>query len=192
MSKATIDIFGKILSNEVKRVTLNDIDAIVSPVDESFTLKWIQITNDIMNIVYKAYSKDAILLERWVLTLYPKNRQWWVDKLTPNNFPINDKDYRVLSPSENPFITTDTSVTVSGIVPKNTVQYILVNNYRLKKFVPFSSSWYYYANMDYDTMKDGINLYEIWFYGSSNQLLSTQLFTVVKEGKGPVSGEMIQ
>ena len=192
ITKTSIDVFGKILSSDVKRVTLNDIDAIVSPVDESFSLKWIVITNDIINIVYKVYSRESNLLERWVLTLYPKNRQSGVEKLTPNNFPINDKDYRVLSPTDNPYITTDTSVTVSGIVPKNTVQYILVNNYRLKKFVPYSSSWYYYANMDYDTMKDGINLYEIWFYGTNNQLLSTQLFTVVKEGKRAISGEVIQ
>lgn len=192
LTKSTFDVVGKILSSEVKRVTLDDIDAIVSPVDQSFTLKWLSVTTDIINLVYKVYGQDSTLLERGVLTLYPKNRQSWVDKLTPNNFPINDKDYRITSPSDNPFITTERSITVSGVVPKSIVQYILVNNYRLKKFVPYSSTWYYFANMDYDTMKDGINLYEIKFYGANNELLSTQLYTIVRESKRWVSGELLQ
>jgi hypothetical protein len=188
----TVDIIWELFSSEVQKVTINDIDAIVSPVDKSFMLKWVAMSNDITNIVYKAYAKDSTLLERWVITLYPKNRQSGTEKLTPTTFPINDRDYRVVSPSENPYITTDTSVTVSGTVPRNTVQYIMVNNYRLKKFVANSTTWYYYANMDYDTMKDGINLYEINFYGEWDQLLSKQLFTIVKEQKKMVSGEVIQ
>lgn len=192
ITTASVDIAGKILSKEVKRVTLNDTDAIVSPVDESFMLKGIPITNSIMNIVYKAYAQDATLLEKWVLTIYGKNVQSWTDKLTPTNFPINDKDYRITSPAENPYITTDTSVTVNGTVPKNTVKYIMVNNYRLKKFVAYSTAWYYYANMDYDTMKEGINLYEISFYWSNDEVLYKQLFTIVKEKKNTVSGELIR
>lgn len=188
----TIDVVGKILSKDVARITINDVDAILSPVDESFGLKGISMNSDIMNIVYKAYSKDSTILERGVLTLYPKNRQSGTDKLMPNNFPINDKDYRITNPTENPYKTTDSNVTVSGTVPKNTVQYIMVNNFRLKKFVPNSTTWYYYANADYDTMKEGINLYEIVFYGSNNQILYKQLFTIVKEKKGATSGEVIQ
>lgn len=107
-----------------------------------------------MNIVYKVYSKDSVILERGVLSLYPKNRQSGTEKLTPTNFPVNDKDYKILNPTENPYKTTDSSITVSGVVPKNTVQYIMVNNFRLKKFVPNSTTWYYYANADYDTMKE--------------------------------------
>mgnify|MGYP007083326284 CR=1 FL=1 len=145
-----------------------------------------------MNIVYKAYAQDATLLEKWVLTVYGKNVQAGADKLTPTNFPVNDKDYRITSPSENPYITTDTSVTVNGTVPKNTVKYIMVNNYRLKKFVAYSSTWYYYANMDYDTMKEWINLYEISFYWSNDEVLYKQLFTIVKEKKTTVSGELIR
>jgi len=49
--------------------------------------------------------------------------------------------------------------------------------------VPNSTAWYYYANTQNDTMKDGINLYNIKFYGADNTLLYTQLFTIVKESK---------
>ncbi len=42
-------------------------------------------------------------------------------------------------------------------------------------------------------MKEGINLYNIKFYGKDNSLLYTQVFTIVKELKNAtVSGEDIQ
>ncbi len=192
INSPTVDISGKMLSKDIKRVTFNDLDAIVSPVDESFSMKWVVVTGNIFNLVYKAYSKDTTLLERWVITLYPKNHQSGTDTLTPTNFPINDKQYTIYSPSENPYITTETSITVKWMVPKNIVQYIMVNNFRLKRFVPYSSSWYYYANSDTDTMKEGINLYEINFYGSNDELIYKRLFTIVKEQKRSISGETIQ
>ncbi len=185
----TLEVVGKILSKEVKRVTINDIDAIVSPVDASFSLRGMTLNGETLNLVYKAYSKDATLLEKWVLTLYPKNHQTWADKLTPTNFPVNDKDYKITSPLENPYSTTDANTTVRGIVPKNTIQYITVNNFRLKKFIPNSTSWYYFANISNDTLKEGINLYEIDFYGQNDTLLYKKLFTIVKEKKSTISGE---
>ena len=188
----TVDISGKLLSKDIKRVTMNDNDAILSPVNESFILKWVPINGNILNIVYKAYSKDATLLERGVITVYPKNRQAWTDRLTPTNFPVNDKAYTIFSPSENPYITTDSSITVKWTVPKDIVQYVMVNNFRLKRFVPYSSSWYYYANTDSDTLKEGINLYEINFYGANDELIYKRLFTIVKEKKVSLSWEIIQ
>ena len=39
-------------------------------------------------------------------------------------------------------------------------------------------------------MRDGINLYKIEFYGTKNDLLYTQLFTIIKESKNAtLSGE---
>lgn len=37
-------------------------------------------------------------------------------------------------------------------------------------------------------MKEGFNLYEIKFFGADGSLLSSQVFTIIKEG-GVVSGE---
>jgi len=69
------------------------------------------------------------------------------------------------------------------------VKYIVVNDYKLQKFVQNSNVWYYYANTQSETMKDGINLYNIKFYGNNGNLLYTQLFTIVKENKNVLSGE---
>jgi hypothetical protein len=122
------------------------------------------------------------MLERGVITLYTKNGATGSDKLVPTTFPTNDKNYRITSPSENPYRTTERAVTVSGVIPKDTVEYITVNGYKLKKFTPKSATWYYYANRDYETMAEGFNLYEIKFYSTNNTLLATQVFTIIKEG----------
>jgi hypothetical protein len=131
--------------------------------------------------VIKAFSKDNSLLERATLTV-SSNSTENKDKLVPTNFSTGDNNFRFTNPKENPYRTTEKSVTVSGIVPKNQVAYITVNGFRLKKFVPGSTSWYYYANITYATMREGFNLYEIRFYNSDNTLLSTQAFTIIKEG----------
>jgi hypothetical protein len=40
------------------------------------------------------------------------------------------------------------------------------------------------------TLKDGINLYTIDFYGNKDDILYTQLFTIIKESKNAtLSGE---
>lgn len=106
----------------------------------------------------------------------------------PTTFSTGDTKFRFTNPLENPYRTNDKAVTVSGVVPKDTVEYITVNGFRLKKFTPKSTTWYYYANTGYDTMKEGFNLYEIRFYGPDDTLITAQAFTIIKEGS-TVSGE---
>ena len=53
-----------LLSTEVSRVTFNDVDADISPVNESFSMEKFELQNGINNIVYKVYSASGIELER--------------------------------------------------------------------------------------------------------------------------------
>lgn len=113
-----------------------------------------------------------------------------VTRLIPTTSPISSKDFRIISPASNPFVMADRSIKVQGTVPKDTVSYILVNDYRLQKYLPNATNWYYFANMDANTLQDGINLYTIEFFGANNELLYTQLFTIIKENKNAtLSGE---
>lgn len=178
---STLKVEGRILNPLIARVMINDREAPINKQAQSFSLAGIPITSDTIDIVYKAYNDGGNILERGVLTLYSEEKKQGTDKLVPTTFPTSDKTFRILSPSENPYKTTLNSVTVSWSVPKNTVEYITVNNFRLKKFIPNGSTWYYYANTSYGTMKDWFNLYEIKFYDVNNTLLSTQLFTIIKE-----------
>lgn len=182
---SSLRVEWKILNPLVSKVMINDRDATLTKSTQSFYVTGIPITNDTIDIVYKAYNEWGNLIERGVLTLYSEEKKQGTDKLVPTTFPTSDKTFRILSPSENPYKTNLNSVTVSWSVPKNTIEYITVNNFRLKKFIPNSSSWYYYANISYGTMKEGFNLYEIKFHWANSVLLSTQLFTIIKEWGTP-------
>lgn len=176
-----VNIEGKILSTNVSKIMINDQEAIKKGTEWTFSVSQIPMNKDSIDIVYKAYDSGDNLLERGILTLYSTTKKQGTDKLVPTTFPTSDAVYKIISPGENPYKTSNSAVTVSGSVPKGTVEYITVNNFRLKKFIAKSTSWYYYANIAYGTMKDGFNLYEIKFYSSDNTLLSTQLFTIIKE-----------
>lgn len=187
----TVTVMGNLLSKEVKKVTINNIDATISPVNETFVLQNIPITSEIFDIVYKAYDGNNSLLESWVLTIFwSKGSLSANTSLIPETFPIATKDFKITFPSENPYSTTDSFIKVQWVVPKNTVDYIMVNDYRLQKFIPNSGTWYYFANIQTGTMQDWLNLYNIRFYKADGTLLYSQPFTIIKESKNAtVSGE---
>ncbi len=189
ISWSTVSVEGKILSQSVKKIVIDDQTVALNETSKSFRSSPIAVNSSTIDIVYKAFDAWNNLLERWVLSLYSWEKQTGTEKLIPKTFPTSDKDFRITSPTENPYKTNLTAVTVSGTAPKDAVEYITVNNFRLKKFVPGGTTWYYFANEEYQTMKEGFNLYEIRFYGRDNALLSTQLFTIIKESWKTLSWE---
>jgi hypothetical protein len=191
---ATIAVMGNILSKEVKRVTINNVDATVSPVNGTFVLQSVPVTGEVFDIVYKAYDANNTVLQVGVMSVFgSKSAAEANGKLIPETFPVSAKDFRITAPTANPYSTTEGFIKVQGTIPKGTVDYIIVNDYRLQKFIAKSSSWYYFANMDTGTMKDGLNLYTIKFYSADNTLLYSQPFTIIKESKNAtVSAELIR
>jgi hypothetical protein len=195
IKNSSFAVMGNVLSKEVKKVTINDVTATLSPVNQTFVLQNIAVNNDIMNIVYKTYWEDDRLLERGVISVFWTKSaiNEWSLKLVPDNSPVSNKDFPITFPVDNPYKTTDSLVRVEGSVPVDTVSYIMVNDYRLQKYLPGWAKWYYFANMQTETMKEWINLYTIRFYGKDNSLIYTQVFTIVKESKNAtISGEIIQ
>jgi hypothetical protein len=192
--ETTITVMGNILSKDVKRVTINNADAVVSPVNATFVLQGVPVTGEVFDIVYKAYDAGNTLLQVGVLSVYgSKGAAEANGKLVPETFPVSAKDFKITSPTTNPYSTTERFIKVQWTLPKNTVDHIVVNDYQLQKYIPNSGSWYYFANMDTGTMKDGLNLYTIKFYSADNTLLYSQPFTIIKESKNAtVSAEVIR
>lgn len=190
-NKPTVSINGTINSKDIKRITFNDKDAVISPVEETFRFADFPITLEINNVVYKVYSSEWKEIQKWVITIFGSKQMIQSNsKLIANNSPISSKDFQIVNPDANPFVTTDRNIKVQWIVPKDKVSYIIVNDYRLQKYIAGSTNWYYFANMDTETLKDGINLYTIKFFGINDELLYTQLFTIIKESKNvTLSGE---
>ncbi len=70
IKNSTFAVMGNVLSPEVKKVTINEVPATVSPVNQTFVLQNIQLSSEVMNLVYKAYGDNDRLLERSVITVF--------------------------------------------------------------------------------------------------------------------------
>jgi hypothetical protein len=144
------------------------------------------VTNEITNIVYKAFDTEWILLQKGAITIYAKKEKLeaTVEKPTVTAYPINDKNFRIIAPTENPYKTTEDVVKIQGTVNAGAVKYITINNYRLTSFKAWGTTWHYFANKDFGTLKDdSINTYEIKYFWMNGELLLKQQFTIIKEKK---------
>ncbi|MFA6090866.1 MAG: hypothetical protein WC774_03765 [Candidatus Gracilibacteria bacterium] len=182
----TVDIEGSLLNTSAIKVTINDKEALINKETKSFMYKGFPLVNGGNNIVYKAYDGDGNILAKGILTVYTSQKAGAENiqqKATVTTYPISDKDFRIIAPTENPYKTTDNVVRIEGRVNKGVVKYVTINDFKLSKFPQLGTSWYYFANKDFGTMNDGINLYTIKYYGTNDELLFTNLFTIVKEKK---------
>ncbi len=168
------------------KVTINDKESLLDKDQKNFTFKNFTLSSETNNLVYKAYDSDGAILAKGLLTVYTSKKAGTdsaTKKPTVTTYPISDKDFRIISPTSNPYKTTDNLIKIEGRVNKGVVKYITVNDFRLSKFPQLGTAWSYFANKDYGTMNDGINLYTIKYYGQNDELLFTNLFTIVKEQK---------
>lgn len=181
-----IDIEGKIVSSRIEKVTINDKEALLNKEVKTFSLKWFKLASSVNNLVYKTYDKDSLLISKWVLTIYSSNSKQDDKEITPKvtNYPISSKDFSMTTPWENPYKTSEDFVKIEWKISKAwAVKYITVNDYKLTKFSVWWTSWYYFANKNWGTMKDGINNYEVKFFWENDELLYTQMVIIVREDK---------
>jgi hypothetical protein len=109
----TLTVMGNLLSKDVKKVTINNIEATVSPVNESFVAQDIIVTGEVFDIVYKAYDANNSLLQVGVMSVFgSKNILDANNSLIPETFPVSAKDFKITSPSGNPYSTTDRFIKV--------------------------------------------------------------------------------
>lgn len=180
----TINIEWSIVSDNVVKISVNDKIASIDTEAKTFVLKDFLLSDSVNNLVYKAYDKDDNIISKWVLTVYSTSKEKSKDekqKPTVTTYPLSSKDFRIVEPAENPYKTTENLVKIAWQLNKWSVKFITINDFRLTKFSAYSSSWYYFANKDYWTMNDWINLYTIKYYWKEDELLYTSLFTIVKE-----------
>lgn len=185
VSNASVDISGRITNPSIVKVTINDQPANIDTKANTFTFNAFNLSNSENNLVYKGYDNNDGLVAKGVITVYSTAKQSAVSnttqKATVVTYPISDKDFKILNPTDNPYKTTESVIRIEWQVHPGAVEYITINDFRLTKFVPLSGTWYYFANKDFWTLNDGINLYTIKYYDANGKLLTTNLLTIVKE-----------
>jgi len=183
-----IDITGMIHDERITIIEIDGKNADIDPIARTFVVRWANTSKRKNDLVYYLY-EDQNELFRWVLTLYNSSGTWGGNTSTnrtsgyaaTNNYPlINSAEYPILIPNQNPYTTKATLVTIEWSVPPRTVTRIVVNGFQLTKFVPNSTNWAYNANMQYDNLKDGINIYTIEYFSGDTKVFE-QNFTIIKE-----------
>lgn len=144
---STITVSGRI-GSAVDKVRINgylaNINAQAGTFEEDLALP----DEDEVSITIEAIDKDGIALAEGIRTL-SRNRK-------PPEAPV------ISSPAGNDetYVTTRPEIEISGRAPQGAVG-ILVNDYRLQLFEPGDTTWSYLANVEFNNMRVGENVYEV-------------------------------
>lgn len=181
-TKSLVSVTGRVLRDEVVKVLINEKPALVKA-DKTFSLSDIALTQRNNTILYKALGSNGAILDSGYLIVV--NPQMATSTLTiPKEIPTADKKlYYITSPSTNPYQTTERTVRITGVVPKGKVKAVEVNGFRLKKYIPYSTSWVYTATADgqYPNLKSDLNLYKVVYYGQNDEILGSTLYSIFLE-----------
>lgn len=187
-----LDINWTILSDNVSKIEINNKDAIIDKSSETFNFKWFKLESKINDLVYKIYDEWNKLLTKWIITIYSINNKDNSDNIKKTNlaqvenYPIISSPlYQIISPKQNPYITSDNIIRIEWTTPPWIVEKIVINNFELKKFPKFGSYWSYFANNEFWNLKDWVNIYKIQYFDVEWKLIHENNFTIIKETKKP-------
>ncbi len=188
VSSDKLDIEWVLLDDVVSTININWKNAEINSQNKTFTLKWLTFSSRINDIVYKVYDSNSKLLYKWVITIYytkwTSSTTWettsWLAQV--QNYPITTSPlYQIITPKQNPYITTENVVRIEWNAPARTVKKIVVNDFVLQKFPQYWTYWQYFANSEFGNLKPWINIYKIQFFGEWDNIVYETNFTIIKE-----------
>jgi hypothetical protein len=71
---SSLDVSGKILSEEIGSITINNSQVSISEANSSFSLSDISLRNTINDIVVKIYNTNKNILQKKVYTVYTSSQ----------------------------------------------------------------------------------------------------------------------
>lgn len=175
-------ISGDILSNEVSKVTLNEVTADINMTNWTFS-KEISLPLESNDLVYKIYDKDWILLQKGLYTIYNTNAsKWTADKWTIASASDSLETYPIIKgfgfSTPNPANIDTTFYTIRWFVPAWVVDKIVVNDFTLKQFPSGWTTWRYHADETYDLLKKWSNIYKVEYYDKEWKIITTSLYII--------------
>jgi hypothetical protein len=191
VSSDKTDITWTIIDDRVAIININGKSADINTQDKTFSLKELNTSARVNDIVYKLYDSNSTLLYKSVITLHNSKwttsssslwwaTQWWLAQV--QNYPIATSPlYQIITPKQNPYTTTENVVRIEGTLPARTVKKIVINDFQLQKFIANSTYWQYFANSEFGNLKPWVNIYKIQFYWESDTIVYETNFTIIKE-----------
>ena len=187
VSSDNIDISGTYSSeNNVSVIRLNWIEATLDEENNTFTFEWVGTSSRENDLVFKVYDDSNDLISKFIYVVY---HQWWeVDDVAVWGFSVKHYDvdgskFTFTSPTtKDTFTTTATFVTIKWAVLEKWVSKVSVNGYDLKSFN--GSTWRYHADVRYNNLKTGTNIYEVKYFDSTGKVIYINNFKIVKKVAG--------
>jgi hypothetical protein len=180
----TITVSGRILSASVSRVSINGVPATVDPVKQSFTLTNVSLPAKENNLVYRSYDVNGALLSKGIVTVYTTTPGSGSAGSSGTTATVEtykvDNRFKIIAPASDFYETRESKVKLEGTVAPKTARYITINGYKLNSFAANGSSWYYFANQQFGTLDEGVNLYNIQYFDASDNEIYKQLFIIKK------------
>ncbi|MDD3302737.1 MAG: hypothetical protein PHN31_04210 [Candidatus Gracilibacteria bacterium] len=201
VSSSKVNISGKYFNDFVASIGCNGLKAKVDPDTKTFSLGSITLTKKENDLVFKLYDSGDTVIGKVVYTLYYNGAITQnTDTTTSNNtttsttsgeygiknYPIDTSEFKFTAPGVSPYTTSETFVTIRGQTPSG-VSKVIVNGHTLSSFN--GTTWRYHADESNGNMKDGVNIYEVKYYGKGGDLLHTNSFIINKTPKTILSGE---
>lgn len=181
VSSTSLLITWDVLANDVAKITLNGDAVNIDKANGTFS-KEVPLNKSVNDIVYRVYDEEDILLQKDILTIYSSGKTSGGTTTALGNSELEtysiNKDFGFVTP--NPANISGGFYTIKGFVPAWVVEYVKVNNYRLRKFASGDTTWRYHADEQYGLLKDGSNLYKVEYYDKDDKLLTTSLYIINK------------
>lgn len=187
---ASINIKWTIINPNIVKIAFDYDTATIS--NWTFEVKNFTLRAKTNDIVYRLYDANNNLVQKWVVTVYytnsPKADETdTANKLGLENYTLKPSEFSFISPSENPYTTTEDVVMIEWRVPAKRVGKIVVNWFALTKFASGWTYWKYFANAATDNLKEWLNLYKVEYYAADGKFLYSNVFTIIKKPKDTTS-----
>ena len=181
---SSLDVSGKILSEEIGSITINNSQVSISEANSSFSLSDISLRNTINDIVVKIYNTNKNILQKKVYTVYTSSQA-----SSSSNAPVSgwSTTYEVdatkfgfTEPSATgKFSTTSGEITIRGFTTAKEISRVEVNGFKLASFN--GSTWRYHAFERFETLEEWSNQYRVDYYGAWWSIIYTDYYTIVKK-----------
>ena len=167
---STVEVSGH-FGEDVDKVRINGYLASINTTTRTFSEELALPDEDQVNITIEAIDESGVVIAEALRTV-ERNRK-------PPEAPT------IESPANNgsTYSTTRPEIEISGTAPADAVG-IIVNDYRLQLFEPGDKDWSYLANVAYDNMQYGENVYEVVAINRGGYRSDTASITIILSEEG--------
>jgi hypothetical protein len=197
-SKSSLSVSGKVLSDSVASISINNTQATINRANQTFSLSNVQVWRSVNDLVIKIYGNNKSILEKKVITVYSSGTSSLGSSSsnTSNTTPIASSggvtfwvdatDFTFTSPSvTGKFVATGSEITIRWATSAKDISKVEVNGFELASFN--GSTWRYHAFTRFETLEEWTNQYKVDYFWADGNLVYTTYYTIVKKPASAVS-----